>query len=129
MRKFHEALPNGPVEVWGSGNPRREFLHSDEVADACWFLLKHGGVEGFVNVGTGKSVSIRELAETIQSIVGHKGEMVWNTSMPDGFPEKTMDVTRLTELGWTSKISLESGIRDVYDWYKAQQAQMVAAAT
>lgn len=121
IRKFHEAKESGhgPVEVWGSGKPRREFLHSDDVADAIAFLLERGGVEGFINVGTGSSVSIRELAETIQRVVGHQGEMVWNTSMPDGFPEKTMDVTRLFELGWRPQIPLEQGIGQAYSWYRS----------
>ena len=129
IRKFDEAKATGaPVEVWGSGKPRREFLYSDDVADAIHFLLAKGGVEGFVNVGTGSSVSIRELAETIQKVVGHRGEMVWNTSMPDGFPEKTMDVTRLHELGWRHKIGLEEGIREAYDWYLANVAMALAAS-
>lgn len=122
IRKFHEALPDKPVEVWGSGRPRREFLHSDDVSDALVFLLDHPDVRGMVNVGTGTSVSIRELAETIQGVVGHKGEMVWNASMPDGFPEKTMDVTRLHDLGWRHKIELEDGIRSAYEWFKANAA-------
>lgn len=85
IRKFHEAKETGAqVKIWGSGRPRHEFLFSDEVADAIRFLLERGGIEGFVNVGTGSSVSIRELAETIQRVVGHQGEMVWNTSMLDG---------------------------------------------
>ncbi len=118
IRKFHEAKATGaPVEVWGSGRPRREFLYSDDVADAIHFLLQQGNIEGFVNVGTGSSVSIRELAETIQRVVGHEGEMVWNTSMPDGFPEKTMDVTKLHALGWRHRIQLEEGIRSAYEWF------------
>lgn len=117
LRKFHEAKPNKPVEVWGSGKPKREFMHSDDLADALVFLLNKGSIEGFVNVGTGKSISIRELAETIQSVTGHEGEMVWNTSMPDGFPEKTMDVSKLTALGWTSKIPIREGIESAYQWF------------
>ncbi len=121
VRKFHEALPDRPVTCWGSGNPRREFLHADDIADACVFLMEQPSVKGHVNVGTGKSVSIRELAETIQKIVGHKGEIVWDTSMPDGFPEKTMDVEKLHGLGWRHKISLEDGIRSAYQWFLDNQ--------
>jgi GDP-L-fucose synthase len=118
IRKFHEALPGHPVEVWGTGNPRREFLHSDDVSDALLFLLNHPEVNGLVNIGTGKSVTIRELAETIQRVVEHRGEMVWNTAMPDGFPEKTMDVSRLHSLGWRHRIGFEDGLRSAYKWYR-----------
>ncbi len=117
IRKFHDALPDGPVEVWGSGTPKREFMYSDDVADACAFLLSHGGVEGHVNVGTGRSIAIADLAALIQRTVGHKGEIVWNRDMPDGFPEKTMDVTRLHDLGWQESISLEDGVAKAYAWY------------
>lgn len=122
VRKFHEALPNSPVTCWGTGTPRREFLHSDDIADACVFLLEQESVTGHVNVGTGSSVSIRELAETIQKIVGHQGEIVWDTSMPDGFPEKTMDVAKLFSMGWRPKISLEQGIQSAYSWFLENKA-------
>ena len=121
IRKFHEALPSRPVTCWGSGKPRREFLHSTDVASACAFLLEQEHVEGHIHVGTGTSVSIRELAETIQRITGHVGEIVWDTSMPDGFPEKTMDVSRLFAMGWRPKLSLEDGIRSAYEWFKANK--------
>ena len=117
IRKFHEAKPHGDVECWGSGRPRREFLYSDDVADACVFLMEQDKVEGHVNVGTGSSVSIKELAETIQKVVGHNGGIVWNTSMPDGFPEKTMKVDKLFAMGWRPRISLEEGIGKAYAWY------------
>lgn len=117
IRKFHEALPSGPVEVWGSGMPKREFMISDDVADACVFLLEHGEVEGHVNVGTGRSISIADLAALIQKVVGHSGPIVWNRDMPDGFPEKTMDVTKLTNLGWKASIDLEAGIASAYAWF------------
>lgn len=122
VRKFHEALPNSPVTCWGTGTPRREFLHSDDIADACVFLLEQESVTGHVNVGTGSSVSIRELAETIQRITGHQGEIVWDTSMPDGFPEKTMDVTKLFSMGWRPKISLDQGIQSAYSWFLENKA-------
>jgi len=118
IRKFHEALPDKPVTCWGTGSPRREFLHSTDVARACVFLLGHPEIEGHIHIGTGTSVSIRELAETIQRITGHRGEIVWDTSMPDGFPEKTMDVSRLFAMGWRPAFSLEDGIRSAYDWFK-----------
>lgn len=122
VRKFHEALPNRTVTCWGTGTPRREFLHSDDIADACVFLLEQERVSGHVNVGTGSSVSIRELAETIQRIVGHQGEIEWDTSMPDGFPEKTMDVKRLFGMGWRPKVSLEQGIQSAYNWFLENKA-------
>lgn len=122
IRKFHEALPEMAVEVWGSGTPKREFLHSDDVADAIIFLLAHGSAEGHVNVGTGQSITIAELAQAIQRVVGHQGPINWNRSMPDGFPEKTMDVTKLHGLGWKHKISLEEGLISAYSWFKANVA-------
>lgn len=118
VRRFHENLPGSPVVCWGSGSPRREFLHSDDVAAACVFLMQNQFEERMINVGTGFSVTIRELAETIQRVVGHTGAIEWDTSKPDGFPEKTMDVSRLHGLGWKHQISLEDGIRDTYSWFK-----------
>lgn len=119
IRRFHENLPDTPVVCWGTGSPRREFLHTDDAADACVFLLGLLDVPSMVNVGTGTSISIKDLAETVQKVVGHKGAISWDTSMPDGFPEKTNDVSRLRALGWTPKISLEDGIRDSYEWFKS----------
>jgi len=103
--------------VWGSGTPKREFLHSDDVADALHFLIEHPEAKGLINVGTGTSVTIRQLAETIGAVVGHRGPIEWDTSMPDGFPEKTMDVTKLHDLGWRHRIELDEGIRLAYHWY------------
>lgn len=117
IRKFHDAKPDGEVECWGTGTPRREFLHSADVADAMLFLLEQEQIEGHVNVGTGTSVSIKELAETVQRVVGHTGPIRWNTDMPDGFPEKTMDVSKLSAMGWRPQFSLEEGIRDAYHWF------------
>ena len=112
IRKFHEAkLENKPfVEVWGTGSPRREFLHVDDLADACLFLMENYNEPGFVNVGTGVDVTIKELAEMIRDIVGYEGEIQWDTSKPDGTPRKLMDVLRLTELGWESRFGLEKGL-------------------
>jgi GDP-L-fucose synthase len=119
IRKFHEAKEAGntPVTCWGTGSPRREFLYSDDVADAIVFLMEHGEVPDMVNIGVGTSVSIKQLSETVQSVVGHQGEIVWDTSKPDGFPEKTNDVTRLFGLGWRPKYSLEQGIAAAYEAY------------
>ncbi len=117
LRRFHEAKPDQPVTCWGTGSPKREFLHSDDVADACWHLLNTDFDENMINVGTGESVAIRDLAVLVQRVVGHTGPIEWDTSMPDGFPEKTMDVSRLKALGWEPKIPLEQGVRMAYDWF------------
>jgi len=124
IRRFHENLPDKPVTCWGTGSPRREFLHSDEVAGACLFLLAQDRVQGHVNVGTGTSVTIKSLAETIQRVVGHSGEILWDKSMPDGFPEKTMDVAKINAMGWRSTRSLEDGLRDAYSWFKSNVVQV-----
>lgn len=118
IRKFHEALPGSPVSCWGSGNPRREFLYSDDVADAIIFTMTKEDVPDLINIGTGTSISIRELAETVQRVVGHAGEIVWDPTKPDGFPEKTNDVSRLFALGWRPTISLEDGIGRAYSAYR-----------
>ncbi len=122
IRRFHENLPDKPVTCWGTGSPKREFLHSSEVADACVFLLESDRVNGHINVGTGSSITIKQLAETIQRVVGHSGEIRWDRSKPDGFPEKTMDVSKLNALGWRAKMPLEDGLRDAYEWFKANVA-------
>ena len=113
IRKFHEAkLENKPfVEVWGTGSPRREFLHVDDLADACLFLMENYNEPGFVNVGTGVDVTIKELAEMIRDIVGYEGEIQWDTSKPDGTPRKLMDVSLLGKMEWESRIDLEEGLR------------------
>ncbi|MBP5384629.1 MAG: GDP-L-fucose synthase [Lachnospiraceae bacterium] len=119
IRKFHEAKVNGVdhVELWGTGSPLREFLYVDDMADACVYLLENYSGLTHVNIGTGKEVSIRELAMTIKRIVGYTGEIVWNSEMPDGTPRKLTDVSLLHELGWKHKIDLEEGIRLAYDWF------------
>lgn len=123
IRKFHDARENNlpTVEVWGTGTPLREFLHADDLADACYFLMQHYDEPGFVNIGTGTDLSIRELAELIRGIVGYEGELVWNTDRPDGTPRKLMDVSRLHGLGWQHRIELTEGIRQVYERFKQQQ--------
>jgi len=119
IRKFHEAKLNGntPVTCWGTGSPKREFLYSDDVANAIVFLMNNENTPDMVNIGVGTSVTIKELSETVQKVVGHSGEINWDTSKPDGFPEKTNDVTRLFGLGWKPEYSLESGIHAAYNSY------------
>lgn len=116
IRKFHTAkVTNAPaVEVWGSGSPRREFLHVDDLADACFHLMQHYDEEMFVNIGTGEDCTIKELAELIQDVVGYTGVIKWNTEKPDGTPRKLMDVSRLHNMGWKHRIGLREGITSVY---------------
>lgn len=123
IRKFHEAKVNKfpEVEVWGTGSPRREFLHSDDLADACIFLMDHYNENEIVNVGVGEDISIKELAEFIKSVVGYQGDIVFNSSVPDGTPRKLVDVTKLNNLGWKAQISLEEGIRSAYEAFKKEQ--------
>ncbi len=120
IRKFHDAMVNGDpsVELWGTGTPLREFLYVDDMADACVFLLENYDGEQHVNIGTGKEVTIKELAETVKRVVGYQGEIVWNSAMPDGTPRKLTDVTKLHNLGWTHKIELEEGVQLAYGWFK-----------
>ncbi len=114
IRKFHDAKVNGAgsVELWGTGTPLREFLYVDDMADACVFLLENYDGEQHVNIGTGKEVTIKELAETVKRVVGFEGDIVWNSEMPDGTPRKLTDVTKLHNLGWTHKIELEEGVQE-----------------
>lgn len=122
IRKFHDAKENKipTVEVWGTGSPKREFLHSDDLAEACLFLMNHYSDSEIINVGVGSDISIKELAELIQSIVGYQGEIVFNSSIPDGTPRKLVDVTKINNLGWEAKISLEDGLRAVYQSFKKE---------
>ena len=117
IRKFHTAkVTNAPsVEVWGTGSPMREFLHVDDLADACFFLLQNYDEELFLNIGTGEDLTIKALAEMIKEIVGYSGELKWNTEKPDGTPRKLMDVSRLHKLGWKHRIGLREGITAVYE--------------
>lgn len=119
IRKFHTAkMENADrVEVWGTGSPLREFLHVDDLAEACVYLMLHYNDKLFVNIGTGTDLSIKELAEMIQSIVGFEGELFWNTEKPDGTPRKLMDVSRIHNMGWKHRISLQEGISAVYAEY------------
>ncbi|MBP6812839.1 MAG: GDP-L-fucose synthase [Saprospiraceae bacterium] len=120
LRKFHEAKIQNQafVTLWGTGTPRREFLHVDDLADACYYLMQHYDEPGFVNIGTGEDLPILELAQLVQRIVGYKGEIRHDLSKPDGTPRKLMDVSKLHELGWKAKIGLEAGIQTVYQEVK-----------
>jgi GDP-L-fucose synthase len=119
LRKIHDAKERGlsEVEVWGTGEPRREFLHVDDLADACVFLMQSYDGEGWINVGWGRDETIAELAQTICRVVGFKGTLRFDTSKPDGTPRKLLDTSRLTALGWSPRIELEAGIRSTYEWF------------
>ena len=122
IRKFHEAKLAGAAEVtlWGSGTPRREFLHVDDLADAAIFAMLHHDSAQILNAGTGEDLTIRELAETIRSITGFEGNIVWDASKPDGTPRKLLDVSRLAALGWKARIPLREGLEAAYKWYLDQ---------
>lgn len=119
IRKFHEAKVNGAptVELWGTGSPLREFLYVDDMADACVYLLEHYSGEQHVNIGTGKELTIAQLAQIVKSTVGYQGEIVWNPEMPDGTPRKLTDVSKLHSLGWHHKVELEEGVALAYEWF------------
>ncbi len=119
MQKFYEAKQKNlsNVEIWGTGNSMREFLYVDDLADACIFLMNNYEKIDFINIGTGKDVSIKELAYTIKDIVGYSGEIKFNADKPEGNPKKLLDITRSKELGWTYKIELADGLRKTYKWY------------
>lgn len=121
IKKFHTAkVENQPqVEIWGTGTPLREFLHVDDLAAACLFLMKNYNEELFVNVGSGTDISIKDLALLVKKTVGYEGELVFNTSKPDGTPRKLMDVSRINQLGWKHQISLEEGVKKVYEEVKS----------
>jgi GDP-L-fucose synthase len=123
MRKIDQAKQSGSetVEIWGSGTPRREFLYVDDLADACVFLIQHYNGYEHVNIGVGRDLTIRELAETIAGVVGYRGGFVYDRSKPDGTPQKLLDVGRLTALGWQATTSLQDGLRQSYDWYLAHR--------
>ncbi len=122
IRKFHEAKENGDatVEIWGSGSPKREFLHVDDLAEACVFLMENYSEAELVNVGTGEDISIKDLALLIKDVVGFKGELTFNTSKPDGTPRKLMDVGKLHSYGWKHRIGLREGITSVYEQYQQE---------
>ena len=123
IRKFHDAKTrkDSSVLLWGSGSPKREFLHSDDLGRACLFLLENYNDEIAINVGAGQDVSIQDLAELIKETVGFQGEVTWDDTKPDGTPRKLLDVSRIKALGWAPTISLEDGIRSTYEWYSSQK--------
>jgi len=125
IRKFHDAKTRGDkrVEIWGSGTPRREFLHVDDLADAVVYLLQNYDSEAIVNIGWGEDVTIRELAEIVMSVIGYSGELTLDPSKPDGTPRKLLDVSRLGSLGWRPQITLKKGIEMTYTWFKQHSAE------
>ena len=131
MRKFHDAKERGERDaaIWGSGSPRREFLHVDDLADACLFLMHHYNEAGHINVGTGEDVTIRELAEMVRDIVYPQAALIFDRSKPDGMPRKLLDVTRLHQLGWRHRIGLREGIAQTYAWFAAQKEAGVVVRT
>jgi GDP-L-fucose synthase len=128
MRKFHEARVAGDeqVVVWGSGRPRREFLHVDDLADACVFLMEQAEPPALVNVGVGRDLSIAELAELIRDVVGFEGRITYDASKPDGTPRKLLDVSRMEAAGWRARIPLREGIEETYRWFLEHRAEMRA---
>lgn len=125
IRKFHESKSKGgPVELWGSGTPRREFLHVSDMADAVLFCLEHELNDSMYNIGTGSDITIKELAELIKDITGSEADIEWDASKPDGTPRKLMDVSKMTEEGWTYDIELEDGIRQTYEWYLEHEDEL-----
>lgn len=130
LRKFHEAKLSGApsVSVWGSGTPRREFLHVDDLADALVFLMLHYDQEEIINVGTGEDLTIRELCDILREVVGYTGELAFDSTKPDGTPRKLLDVSRLTDLGWRPHIPLREGIAQTYSWYLQHLAPHARAA-
>lgn len=125
IRRFHEAKSNNAAEVivWGTGTPKREFLHADDMADACVYLMEKFNISDigeFVNIGIGKDITIKELADLIKDIVGYEGKIIYDTTKPDGTPQKLLDVTNLHRLGWKEKIPFKEGIKQTYEWYISQ---------
>ncbi len=127
IRKFHDAVESGAtsIELWGSGTPRREFIHADDLADACVFLMREYSGSEPVNIGCGEDLSIAELARVVADVVGYTGEIRFDHTHPDGTPRKLLDVRRLSELGWRTRIPLEQGIQQTYEWYRQHVAVAV----
>ena len=124
IRRFHEAKVSNAnsVTVWGTGTPRREFLHVDDLAQACLVLLQNYDSPDTINVGLGDDMPIKELAETVASVIGYQGAIEWDSAKPDGMPRKLLDTTRINELGWKPQISLRDGLASTYEWYLANVA-------
>lgn len=121
IRKFDDAKKSNLKEVvlWGTGNPKREFLHVDDLANACIFLMNNYDNSDIINIGTGEDLSILELANIVKECVGYNGEIIWDSSKPDGTPRKLLDVSKIQVLGWKHSIDLREGIKRTYDWYTA----------
>jgi len=119
IAKIHAAKESGleSVTLWGTGTPKREFIHVDDLAQACVYLMQNYDGSEIVNIGTGEDLSILELAETVKKVIGFKGEIIWDKTKPDGTPRKLLDVSRLHQLGWQHKINLEEGIEKTYQWF------------
>jgi GDP-L-fucose synthase len=128
IRRFHEAkVSNAPtVVVWGTGSPRREFLYAEDAADACIFIMKYYSGLEFLNVGTGTDLTVREFAELIAEIVGYNGKIVFDTSQPDGAPQKLLDVSKITQLGWTANTPLRDGLAHAYADFLATGGRVAA---
>ncbi|MCK4798182.1 MAG: NAD-dependent epimerase/dehydratase family protein, partial [Spirochaetes bacterium] len=120
IRKFHEAKINNnkTIKIWGTGSPMREFLHVCDLADACVFLMNNYNKSKIINIGTGKDISIKQLAEIIKNTVNYSGTIKWDTNKPEGTPRKLLNVKKLHNIGWKHKISLKKGIKNTYEWYK-----------
>ena len=120
IRKFDDAKKNNVKEVvlWGTGNPKREFLYVDDLADACLFLMNNYDSEEIINIGTGQDLSILELADMVKNCIGYNGNIVWDSSKPDGTPRKLLDISKIKKLGWGHKVNLPEGIKRTYEWYK-----------
>ncbi len=120
IRKFHDAKINNLPEVivWGTGTPRREFLHVDDMADACVFLMNTYDGEEFINVGVGEDITIKELAETVKEVVGYEGELIFDTTKPDGTPRKLLDIEKLNDAGWKARINIDAGVKSTYQWFR-----------
>ena len=127
IRKFHEAKLRGDKSmIWGTGSPKREFLHVDDLSDACLFLMDNYDADDHINVGTGKEVSIKELATAVQQTVAPEIQLEFDTTKPDGMPRKLLDVSRLHDLGWKHSIELEDGIRSTYAWFEDNYDQAIS---
>ena len=129
IRKFHDAKTSGAdsVTLWGTGTPKREFLHSDDLGRACVFLLENYDDDVAINVGAGQDISISELAELIQQVVGFQGSIKWDPSKPDGTPRKLLDVSKIRELGWSPRVSLQDGLSSTYEWFRAHWNELERA--
>lgn len=127
IRRFHDASVTGAPEVtiWGTGKPMREFLHVDDLADLCLFLMDNYEASEHINAGTGEDITIRHLAELVRDIVHPKARLTFDATKPDGTPRKVLDVSRLNALGWAPAITLEDGIRDTYKWFLSQEANNI----